>query len=163
VEKNHDVTAAGTEDFCLVRKTQHHVAGPQELAHPGRGNGKCRGEQPSRLSRPASCRVPEPWKFIGSVLVSCILEIGSCQGTGTGWDTRRDRRDACSPRMPPHQREPSGQSIGSTRAPRVVFRAARKACLLSAKRLFDPCETEIGARARSSGMNRPSRLTEEGP
>ena len=27
----------------------------------------------------------------------CILAVGSYQGTGTGWDTRRDRRDACSP------------------------------------------------------------------
>ena len=66
VEKNHDVTAAGTEDFCLVWEKQHQVARPQELTHPGRGGCKCRGEQPSRLSRPASCRVPEPWKFIAS-------------------------------------------------------------------------------------------------
>jgi len=39
---------------------------PQELTHPGRGGCMCRGEQPSRLSRLASCRVPEPWKFIAS-------------------------------------------------------------------------------------------------
>ena len=55
----------------------------------------------------------------------CILAVDSYHSTGTGWDTRRDRRDACSPLlMPPHAGAPAGQSMGSTRAPRVVFRAA---------------------------------------
>jgi len=82
VEKGHDVAAAGTEDSCLVRERQHHAARPQELAHPGRGNGKCRGEQPSRLSRPASCRVPEPWEFKASVHVS--LQWGPAKALAPG-------------------------------------------------------------------------------
>ncbi len=58
-----------------------------------------------------------------------------------------------SPLMPPHAGEPAGQSMGSTRAPRVVFRAARKPCHLSAKRLIDPFATTVGAMAerRESG------------
>jgi len=55
---------------ALSGNTQHHAARPQELAHSGRGNGNCRGEQPSRLSRPAFCRVPEPWKLKAPVLVT---------------------------------------------------------------------------------------------
>jgi hypothetical protein len=48
-----------------------------------------------------------------------ILAVGSCHGTGTGWDTRRDRRDACSPLMLPHPREPqrSGDRLQRRRSP----------------------------------------------
>ncbi len=145
VEKDHNVTAAGTEDLCLVRERQHHVARPQELAHPCRVNCQCRGEQPSRLSRPASCRVPEPWAF--NAPVHGILAVGFCHGTGTGWDTRRDRRDACSPLMPPHAGEP----------PRVIFRAARKPSHLSAKRLIDPFATTVGAMAERQDSIRAAR------
>ena len=49
---NDDRAAAETADFCLVRETPHHPAGPQELTHPDRGGCKGRGEEPSRLSRP---------------------------------------------------------------------------------------------------------------
>ena len=56
--KNHDVTAAGTKDFCLVRERQHYVAGPQvsrtrdgELAIAGENS---RPGCPAR--HPAGCR-----------------------------------------------------------------------------------------------------------
>ena len=53
VEKKHDVTAAGTEDFRLVREMQHYLARPQELAHPGIAF-------PGRRAEPAV--VPHPGK-----------------------------------------------------------------------------------------------------
>ena len=182
MEKNHDVTAAGTEDFCLVRGMQHHVAGPQELAHPGRGNGKCRGDQPSRLSCPASCRVPERWKLKAPVLSSLpwVPAMAPAPGGtpgGTGGTpvlpsccrTRGNRSAAetgCNAGAAPQGgnggNQPTRQSMGSTRAPRVVFRATRKTCPLSAKRLIDPHATVMGARAGTSGKHRPSRLTDGG-
>ena len=60
------------------------------------------GHVPGRTAVPAV--PPGILPGAGALEIHCIgpniFARVSCQGTGTGWDTRRDRRDACSPLLP---------------------------------------------------------------